>query len=250
MASPAMMSSAPDAPASTGALSRIVGVFFSPKATFESIAARPTWIVPVILICIVQLGVVAVFSQRVGWRSMIEKQDANSSRLQGLPPEQLERVLEMQVKYAPVIGYLGAALGPFLGVAVVGGILLGLFNGFFGGKMQYETALGVVSHAWMPGLIAGILGIVILFLADPSSVDLQNLVASNPGVLLSDDSPRWMVVLLGSLDIFSFWTMLLMAAGFHAANPKKISFGKAFGLILFVWAFYVVFKVGLAAAFS
>lgn len=116
--------------------------------------------------------------------------------------------------------------------------------------MELKGSLGVVSHALMPGFIAGLLGVVILFLADPSSVDLQNLVASNPGVLLSDNSPRWMVSLLGSFDIFSLWTMLLMAMGFHAASPKKISFGKALGVILFAWAFYVVLKVGVAAAFS
>jgi hypothetical protein len=249
MSTLAMPPSAPETPAPIGALSRVFGVFFSPKATFESIAARPTWIVPVILICLMQIAVVSVFSHRVGWRSMIEKQDANNSRMEGMPPDQLERAVALQVKYAPIAGYFFAAVGPFLGVAVVGGVLLGLFNGVGGGRMQLKTSLGVVSHAWMPGLIAGLLGIIILFLEDPSSVDLQNLVASNPGVLLSDSSPRWMVSLLGSLDIFSFWTMLLMAVGFHAANPRKISFGKAIGVILFAWAFYVVFKVGLTAAF-
>ena len=250
MATPAISSSEPGAAAPTGALSRVFGVFFSPKATFESIAARPTWIVPVVLICLMQLAVVSVFSRRVGWRSMIEKQDANNSRMQEMPPAQLERTVQLQVKYAPVAGYFFAAVGPFLGVAVVGGILLGLFNGITGARMELKGALGVVSHAWMPGLIAGLLAVVVLFLEDPSSVDLQNLVASNPGVLLSDSSPRWLVSLLGSIDLFSFWTMFLMAVGFHAASPKKISFGKALGVILFAWACYVVVKVGFAAAFS
>jgi len=250
MVTPVVTSSAPETPSPTGALSRVFGVFFSPKATFESIAARPTWIVPVILLCLVQIAVVSVFSHRVGWRSMIEKQDANNSRMEGLPPDQLERTVQLQVKYAPIAGYLFAAIGPFLGVALVGGVLLGLFNGIAGTKMELKSSLGVVSHALLPGLIAGILGVVILLLEDPSSVDLQNLVASNPGVLLSDTSPRWMVLLLGSFDIFSFWSILLMATGFHAASPRKISFGKALGVILFAWAFYVVLKVGLTAAFS
>jgi hypothetical protein len=250
MATPAMSSSAPEASAPTGALGRVFGVFFSPKATFESIAARPTWIVPLILICLMQIAVVSVFSHRVGWRSMIEKQDANNSRMEGLPPDQLERTVQLQVKYAPIAGYLFAVIGPFLGVAVVGGVLLGLFNGIAGTKMELKSSLGVVSHASVPGLIGGLLGIVILFLEDPSSVDLQNLVASNPAVLLWDTSPKWMVALLGSFDIFSLWAMLLMAVGFHVANPRKISFGKALGVILFAWAFYVVLKVGVTAAFS
>ena len=41
-----------------------------------------------------------------------------------------------------------------------------------------------------------------------------------------------------------------MAIGFSAADPKKISFGKALGTIVGVWLIYVVIKVGLTAAFS
>jgi lipopolysaccharide export LptBFGC system permease protein LptF len=44
--------------------------------------------------------------------------------------------------------------------------------------------------------------------------------------------------------------MALMAMGFSAINPKKISIGKGFGLVLAVWLFWVIVKVGLAAAFS
>lgn len=42
----------PAPPTSDNSFSRIFGVLFSPKPTFESIVRRPTWIVPVILGCI------------------------------------------------------------------------------------------------------------------------------------------------------------------------------------------------------
>lgn len=37
---------------SANSFSRVARVLFSPKPTFESIARRPTWIVPVILGCV------------------------------------------------------------------------------------------------------------------------------------------------------------------------------------------------------
>jgi hypothetical protein len=58
------------------------------------------------------------------------------------------------------------------------------------------------------------------------------------------------VSLLGSLDLFSFWTMILMALGYSATSPKKISVGSAFFTVFACWALYVLCKVGLAAAFS
>jgi hypothetical protein len=33
-------------------------------------------------------------------------------------------------------------------------------------------------------------------------------------------------------------------------NPRKLSFGKAFGAIFGIWLIYVLVRVGIAAAFS
>lgn len=242
------------APAPVSSVGRLFGALFSPKATFYSIAARPTWVLPLVLICLIQITLVVVFSKQVGWRSFMERQNQNSSRVQkqmeGMTADQKEQMLNNQAKIAPIFFYVGAVLGPFLGAFIVAAVYLGAFNLILGSRIGFTTAVGIVSYAWVPGLIAGILGIVIIFLKDPATVDLQNLVASNPGAMLSDDSPKWLVSLLGSLDVFSFWTMILMSFGFSATNPKKISVGKAFGTVLSVWFIYVLIKVGLTAALS
>jgi hypothetical protein len=133
---------------------------------------------------------------------------------------------------------------------IVAAVFLGAFNLVIGAKTTFSTALGIVSYSWVPLLIHGVLGIVILFVKDPSTIDIKNLVASNPGALLSDDSAKWLVTLCTSLDIFAFWVMALQAFGFSATNPKKISFGKAFGTIFAVWFLYLLVRVGFAAAFS
>ncbi len=54
---------------------------------------------------------------------------------------------------------------------------------------------------------------------------------------------------LRSIFLFS-GTIILMSIGYSATNPKKISFGKAFGTIVGVWLLYVIVKVGFTAAFS
>lgn len=239
-----------DAPKSDNSIMRILGAIVSPKATFESVVRRPTWVAPLILLCLVQIGVTAVFTRRVGWHDFFERQMERSSRTQQMTAEQRQQAIQVQVKVGPAIGYAGAVLGPFVGALILGAIFLGVFNLLAGLNMGFKTSLGIISYAWVPAIIAGLLAIVVLFIKDPSTVDLQNLLASNPGALLADNSPRWLAALMGSLDVFSFWTMLLMAAGYGAVNPKKVSFGKAFAWILCVWAVYVILKVGLTAAFS
>jgi hypothetical protein len=242
------------APGSTNSFARIIGALFSPKATFASIAARPTWAAPLIIFCVFGIAATYVIGNRIGWRAVIEKQIANSpsaqKRMEQLTPEQREQAINNQAKFSPAIVYTINVVAPFIGAVVVGGILLGAFNLILGGKVGFKTSLGIVAYAWTPGLIALILAVVILYIKDPATIDVQNIVASNPGALLSDDSPRWMVAALSSLDLFSFWTMILMSFGYSATDPKKISFGKAFGTVFGLWLIYVLVKVGFAAAFS
>ena len=156
----------------------------------------------------------------------------------------------MQIKYGPPVVYAEIVIVFFAGAVIMAGIFLGIFNGLNGTQIGFKTSLGIVAHAWMPGLISGLLALLIVCLKDATTVDLQNIVASNAGAFLSSNSPKWMVALLGSLDIFSFWFMILLAIGYSAAAPKKLSFGKAFTWIVGVWLVYVLVKVGLTAAFA
>src|SRR5580698_7926848 len=252
MASPMIPSPEPAKPSSS--VARIFGVIFSPKPTFESIVQRPTWVLPLILIIVVSAVVVFTFSQRVGWRGFMERQDQTNSRLQkqmeSMTADQREQMLETQTKYAAIFGYIGVVFGIFVSAIVVAAVLLSAFNLVGGAKVGFNTSLAIVVHSWVPSIIGGILGILIIFLKDPSTVDIQHLVAANAGAFLPDDAPKWQETLLASFDLFIFWSMVLMAFGYSATDPKKISFGKALGTIVVVWLFYVLVKVGFTAAFS
>src|ERR1700679_899685 len=109
-----MASAATPSPAPTGSdnsFGRIFGAIFSPKPTFESIAQRPTWIVPLILIILVSALVIAVFGQRVGWRNFMIRQNQQNSRAQKqmeqMTPDQRDHMLDQQTKIAPIFGYVG-----------------------------------------------------------------------------------------------------------------------------------------------
>jgi Yip1-like protein len=246
---------APAAPsASDNSFSRLFGVLFSPKPTFECIVRRPTWVVPLIIYVCVGFAATTVITQRVGWRTVIDREIASSPRAQQqmeqIPPEKRDEALNERAKFTPYVVYLINLLVPFIGAVIVGAIFLAVFNLAGGARINFKTSIAVVAYSWMPSLIVGLLGILVLFLKDPSTIDVKNLVASNPGAVLSDDSPKWLVSLMTSLDLFSFWTMILMAVGYQAADPKKISFGKALATVVGVWFIYVTIKVGWVAAFS
>jgi Yip1 domain len=248
VASPILQSAQP--PERDNSFGRLVGVIFSPKETFASIARRPTWVLPIVLLTVLTLCVIGAFGKRVGWRAFFEKQDASSSRFEQASPEQQRQSLEAQVKYGAPFVYVTAALTSLLGAAVVAAIFWGVFNGVMGAKFGFKSSMAIVAHSWVPGMLLALLGVVVIFLKDPSTIDLQNLVASNAGAFVSSDSAKWLTSLLTSLDLFAFWYMILMAIGYSAAAPKKLPFGTALVTIFVLWAIFVVCKVGFAAAFS
>jgi hypothetical protein len=254
MASAETPTPSPAAAGSDSSFGQIFGVLFSPKPTFEAIVRRPTWVLPLILIVVVAVGVIFTFSQRVGWRNFMIRQDQQNSRTQkqmeSMTEEQRENLINTQTKVAPIFAYVAVSVGTFIAAVVVAAVLMLAFNLIHGTKIGFVPSLAIVSYSWVPGIIGGLLGILILFLKDPSTVDLEHLVASNGGAFLADDSPKWMLTLFTAFDLFAFWNMILMAFGFSAADPKKISFGKALGTVVGVWFLYVLVKVGLAAAFS
>ena len=96
----------PSAPqASDNSISRIFGVFFSPKETFESIARRPTWLAPVLLSCVVALSLFIVFGNRVGWQRAVERNiqtnPMTARQMDQLSPEQRQASIAASKRDAP-----------------------------------------------------------------------------------------------------------------------------------------------------
>ncbi len=93
------------------------------------------------------------------------------------------------------------------------------------------------------------LSIIVLFIKNPDDYDLRNPLAFNIGAFLNaDTAPKWLMSLCTSLDVFSFWTMALIAIGLTVA-ARKLSFGKAFMGVLVPWGIFVLGKTALAALF-
>jgi hypothetical protein len=248
MSSPAVVSA--EVPDQSNSVSRLFGVLFSPKTTFESIARRPTWALPLALGIVLSIAVIWIFGHRGGWPSYFERQTANNARFQQLSADQQRQALATQLKVGPPATMVALPIILVGAALLIAAILMGVFNGIAGTKISFKNSLAVVTYGGVPGLVSGILALLIISLKDVTTIDLNNIVASNAGAFLSSTSPRWMVSLLGSIDIFQFWTFVLMAIGFSAAAPKKLSFGKALAYIVAVWLVWVIVKVGLTAAFS
>src|SRR5579862_712938 len=125
-----------------GEVGRITGVFFDPKKAFADIAARPTWIVPVVLVIIFYLAFMYCFTTHVGWeRSMRQAMETNT-RMQQMDAQQRETIIQSQIKYAPIGAYVVGSIAIPVVALIVAGVLL-LMCKMMGASLTYRQMFGI-----------------------------------------------------------------------------------------------------------
>ena len=225
---------------------RVIGVFFSPKATFEDIARKPSWVLPILLTTVLSVISVTALNQRMDWRSYIVQQIEKSPRGEQLTAEQKQQQAETGAKFTVGIVYVSGFLVPICFALFVGLVMWGAYNLLAGTGASFSQSFSIVAHAGLVGIITTPLFLLVLYLRPPGSFDPNNPLATNLAALLPEDSAKWLTALCKSIDVFSLWTLILIAIGFAAVNPRKLKGAKSFTVAFTVWAVYVVLRVGWA----
>jgi hypothetical protein len=241
---------APEAQPQMSAISRVFRVLFSPQKTFEDIVRKPGWLVPIVLLTVLSMAVSFGLNQRMNWREFISQQIEKSPQASSLSADQKEQRIEAGAKFAPISTYVFGTLGPLFIALIFALVMWGAYSLLGGASANFSTALAITSHAFMTGLISSPLFLLVIFLKAPGTIDLDNPVATNLAAFLPDDSAKWLVALCKSFDVFTFWTLILIAIGFAVTSPKKLRGSKPYVIAFSVWAAYVVCRVGFAFAFS
>ena len=240
----------PEPKAAISSFGRILGMFFSPRATYEDIVRKPSWLLPVTIMMVLGLVTAVALNQRMNWRQFVTQQIEKNPRSAQLSPEQKEQQIEGGAKFAPYSVYAFGIPAPIIVILIVAGVMLGAYNLFGGANVNFKTSLAIVSHAFVPNFLATFLFLVVLFVKPPGEMDLDNPVATNLAAFLPDGIPKWLEALCKNVDVFSFWVLILISIGFAVANPKKLKGAKSFTIAASMLALYVVLRVGIAFIFS
>jgi hypothetical protein len=245
-------------PARLGPIQRLVGVIFSPGETYKDINRKPTWLVPM-LIAVVAAAVYWFFLSvklEPGLQEFMRKTMTERNQQSGQPaptPDQIS--LGLTIMKAWMIG-AGALFTPIVYLIVAGVFALGMM--LLGAQTTFKKILSVV--AWTYCAISIIIYVVTsasVMLRDPESLreinpqNIEQVSASNLGALMSSDASPFLKSLAGSIDVFSFWTIALLAIGLAAiAGKRSIKTSTTAMLVIGFWLAFVVVKAVLTSAFS
>lgn len=242
-------------PAKIGAIGRLIGVLISPGETFPDIARKPSWIVPWIFLTLTGLAISYALVQKVDWvqaqRTQIERVPMAARQFEQMTPEQRQQAFQQGAERTKWMRYVRGCIGSLLLIVIMGGIYLGVFNLIGGAGINYKSACTMTAYGYLPIALRELIAVPVVFLkADPSAIDPENFLASNLAAFLPSDAPLWQIALGASFDVFGIWALILLAMGFAATNPKKLSFGKSLGLVLGVTLAFLLLGVGIALIFS
>src|SRR5207244_9846094 len=237
----------PAAEPKPNSFARIFGVLFSPGETFASIARRPTWAVPLLVIVIIGYVCTALVVPRMDWDKITAMQQ---EQMKQRNPNVSEQQLEQGARVGKALGKVIPWLFPIFGVIwylLMAGVLLLTFR-LTGSEGNFSQAFSATLYAWMPQVISTIIGTIVIVarggLVDPEQ--MATMVKTNLGFLADMKTQPMLFALLSSLDIFTIWTVVLLIIGFAALS--RSSKGKAAAIVIGWWVVFIgLFKLAPAA---
>jgi hypothetical protein len=226
-------------------LARVAGVFGSPGPTFESIARRPTWLLPVIISTVLSIAATAAIVPRMDFDTAVR--EAFAKRGISAPEERIERTVEVQKKFAGFFAYVWALFAGAL-VALVLATVFWISFKAFGWDLAFRQSFGVTAHALLPYIGATMLLILFVTRLDlVNPADLGDLTHANLGFLVDRHANPVLNSIARSIDVFTLWVLALLVIGF--ASAAKVPRKRAAAVIVGLWAVFVLGKVGWTAIF-
>jgi hypothetical protein len=241
-----------DQPAPRSEGQRLVDTFFAPGKAFTDLRKNASWWVPFLIIAIVSLLFIYVVDQKVGFPKVVENliqlQPKQADRIDRMPADQREKVMQQQVTGTKFISYAFPVVALLI-YTVFAALLYATLKFVANADLKYKTLFALIVYARLP-LVLGPLLAILSLLAGVSSdgFNLRNAVATNFGYFIGPDGSPVLRALLTPLDVLSLWTLILTAIGITCVS--KVKRGTAFAVVFGWFAVYVLGGVVLAAATS
>jgi Yip1 domain len=202
---------------STSLAARVLGVLFSPRATYAQVAARPRWLGVFLTVFLVSSAAATAFlATEVGRVAVVDQQIAQSEsygrHMNQAQLDAIEKMSGMYVYFAPVFQLAGLGFGSL----IVAAIAFAVFSALLGGDATFKQVFAVVVHSSV------VLSALALFTTPLAYVRESVSSATNLAVFLPFlDESSFAARLLTSIDLIYVWWMISLAIGLGVLYRKR-----------------------------
>lgn len=232
---PATDTTQPAAPASLWA--RFFGVLFSPRQTFPGIVAAPRWLGMLVLIALfLSLATYLFLSTDVGRQALLDQQVAAMEAFGVQLTDEMYQQFEARLGIAQYTGAGGQLVFMPIMYLVIAGILFLIFNVAVGGGATFKQVFTVVVHSGAVSVVMQLFTLPLNYFRESLSSP-TNLSALLPMV---PEGTFW-AYLLGTIDIFWIWWLMVMAIGLavlyrRRTQPIAVTLFVIYGVIALCYA--------------
>lgn len=214
------MSEAPAAtPAPTGKSlpERVWGILTAPRETFADVVARPRWFGMMALIIVVAVVCTGGFLYtEVGQQAWLDQAVRSNETFGAQVTDEAYAQMEKMATYAPVISGVSLLIMQPLMTLIMAGLLFTVFNAALGGDSSFKQTFAVVVHTGAITLVQQ------LFVTPLNYVRESMTSATNMAVFLPMlDETSFVAKLLGTIDLFIVWWVVLLAIGLGVLYRRK-----------------------------
>lgn len=225
------------APGPAGLLTRFVGIITSPKATFERVVAHPRWLgmfaLTTMIVVVCTAGpMFTEWGQQAALDMQVQQMESFGMQVDD---EQYAR-MQAGMQFGAYTSAVGILIITPIFLLIISGILYAVFNAAMGGNASFKQLFTVVVHA-------GVISALAQLFAAPLNYARGSMTSStNLAVLLPMlDESSFLAQLLGMIDLFMIWYVVVLAIGLAVLNKRRTQ-----PIAISLFAVYAVIAVGFA----
>jgi hypothetical protein len=196
---------------------RFWGILTSPRETFADVVARPRWFgMAALVILVTAAGVGWFFSTEVGQTAWLDQIVEQTRKAGQEMPEAQWATMEKMASYMGIIYAVSTIVVAPIMWLILTGILFAVFNAALGGTATFRQLFAVFVHSTAISVVQG------LFVTPLNYVRQSIASATNLAVFLPMlDETSFLAKLLGTIDLFLIWWIVLLSIGLAVLFKRK-----------------------------
>lgn len=224
-----------------GLAARFFGILVAPKETFQAVVAKPTWLAIALVVIVLTGGAQLWFqSTEVGRQATLDETVRKTEAFGFKVSDQMYEGMRKGIMEPPA-WRMGLSAGMMMVLPpIIWAVIAGIFYLVFaatGGQSTFKQVYAVVVHSSVVSAIGTLLITPVNYFRESLSS------ATNLGVFLPFlPEGSFLARLLGMVDVFLVWWVMVLAIGLAVCYRKKTR-----GVATALFLVYGVIAVGFAA---
>jgi hypothetical protein len=219
-------------------------VFFSPRATYGEIVARPRALGALVAVIVIVAAATSAFLMTEVGKNAYVDQALNSMEGFGVTvTDQMMTRLETQAQYAPYITTAAQVVFLPVGAIVVAALALAIFNAILGGEGTFKQNFAIVAHSYFIVALGAVFSMPLFYInqsmASPTSLAV---------FFKMIDEATFLGRLMGSIDLFRIWWIVSLSIGLGVLYKRRT--GPIAWSLLGLYVILVLIIAGVRTALS